>query len=153
MTKALATTIGLGSLMFNWWTLTLHSAFVGFFYDTHQSANYVRLIVAATVLLYAWLPRTRYVLTRSIIATTGFMLVIFGLSSLVTSQIFGVSYYMLPVDIFLSVEWGIIALIVALEMPVRHINLYQHYIRPLAARAWARNQAPKPSMQALTTVK
>jgi hypothetical protein len=116
MMTALLTIVTLAATLFG---LIDHSTFSSFVMDTSRTASIIRASLAVAICLYCFTGLVRNRLTRVLMLGLGLALLAGGITSLTMSRLYGqIDYTAMMFDIFLALQWGILAVIIAIDRPL-----------------------------------
>jgi hypothetical protein len=130
MTKYIAGLLNAIILLFDWIGFRDQQAIIHWFMTISRQQLLIHLGVSIGLLLYALFPQIRYRFTQIPLFLTGLLLLVAGFVGITSPNFFGYrADIILVIDIFFCIESGIVLMLAALELPIRHLrqpnkNLY-----------------------------
>lgn len=122
MTKYIAGVFNLLILGFDWLGIQQHDSILRWFMTISPQHIMLHLGLFIVLLAYALFPRIRYRFTQLPLIVAGLSLFAVGVISIISPGLFGnTRSIMLVVDIFFCIEGGVLAMLIAIELPISHL--------------------------------
>ncbi len=124
MTKKLAAGVGISILLITLYGMSGSHPELRLFINLNQQASILRILIAVILITYSMVGILRNIISKQLVILSGLALCLIALNGLIFDNLFGkYSYYLMPIDFFISIEASILLILSGIELPTRQINL------------------------------